>query len=238
VELLPLLALWVMTAVGAVAQGSLGFGLGFTVVPMLALLAPAALPTVPLLLAVPLMTGVALRDRRAVDLPGSAWVVLGRLPGTAIGAWLLTVLGADPLAVVAGIALLAAVGLSTWRPTGSGSTGERVAAGFTSGVLGTSTGIGGPVISLSYRGRPAAEMRATVGLALLTGVVMSLAAVAVAGRLHVDQLIVTAQLLPAVAAGLWASRRLNRFLDDRWLRPAVLVTAGAGGLLTIVLALT
>lgn len=233
-----LLGLWVVAAAGAVAQGSLGFGLGFTVVPALALLHPESLPTVPLLLAIPLMGGVALRERQAIDLPGSGWIVLGRLPGTIVGAWLLTVLGADPLAVVAGIALLAAVGLSMLHPASTGGSGERVAAGFASGVFGTATGVGGPAISLSYRGRPPAEMRATVGFALLTGVVLSLAAVAVAGRLHVDQLIVTVQLLPAVAAGLWASRRLNRYLDDRWLRPAVLVAAGSGGVLTIVLALT
>jgi len=237
VDLLPLAGLWLLTIAGAVAQGSLGFGIGFTVVPALAVLHPSALPTVPLLLAVPVMSGVALRDRAAIDLPGSLWVVLGRLPGTAVGAWLLTVLGADPLAVVAGIALLTAVGLSLLHPASTGGSGERVAAGFASGVFGTAAGVGGPAISLSYRGRPPAEMRATVGAALLTGVVMSLVAVAVAGRLHADQLVVTAQLLPAVAVGLWAGRRLNRFLDDRWLRPAVLLAAAAGGVLTIVLAL-
>ncbi len=139
---------------------------------------------------------------------------------------------------MAGVALLAAVGLSMLHPTGSAGAGERVAAGFASGVFGTAAGVGGPAISLAYRGRPPTEMRATVGLALLTGVLMSLAAVAVAGRLHLEQLFVTLQLLPAVAAGLWASRRLNRYLDDRWLRPTVLVAAAAGGVFTIVLALT
>ena len=78
-----------VTMLGACFQGSVGFGLSFTVVPLLTFLEPVAIPTVPLLVALPLLVGTVIRDLPDLDLRGSGWLVLGRFPGTVMGAALL-----------------------------------------------------------------------------------------------------------------------------------------------------
>ena len=74
------LVLFVAVVLGAVVQGAVGFGLAL-VVPALTLFLPEALPATVLLLAMPLAAVMAAKERRAVDVPGLTYVLLGRLGG-------------------------------------------------------------------------------------------------------------------------------------------------------------
>ena len=183
-ELAPLT--WALLLVAAVLggcfQGSVGFGLGFTVVPLLVVVEPTAVPTVPLLLGLPLLAGTVLDDLSALDLGGSGWLVLGRLPGTALGAGLLLVVDDHLLGLVVGAVLLVTVAASLTGATPPLTRGTRLGAGFASGVMGTAAGVGGPPLSMLYRDQGGRVLRATVGVALMVGVAMSLSAVVVTGR--------------------------------------------------------
>ena len=61
-------------------------GFALVVVPALTLVRSEVLPTTVLLLTMPMAATMAARERRAIDVPSLAYLLLGRLVGT-FGAW-------------------------------------------------------------------------------------------------------------------------------------------------------
>ena len=224
------LALCALAAIaGAVIQGSVGFGYALVVVPTLLIVAPAAVPVTPLVVALPMVVAQAVAERRALDPAGFARLTAGRLPGTVLGAWVLTAVGQSAIAATAGALLLCAVAASVLRGARSTSPRLEVAAGFASGVAGTVGAVGGPYMGLAYADRPGPVLRATISLAFAVGVVMSLAAVWIAGEVEPGPVRLGAALVPFTFLGLLAGRRFSTRLDGGLLRPAVLSFAAAAG---------
>ena len=222
---------------GTVLQGSLGFGFALVAVPALLLVEPSALPVTPLLLAIPMVVTMALRERGAIDLPGFWRMTVGRVPGTVVGTWALVALGTDAATALVGTLLVAAVALSLLASAVVATPRTQLAAGFVSGVMSTTGAIGGPALGLAYQRRPGPELRSTLALAFAVGVVLSLLTLGVAGEVRGEQVVWALELLPAMALGLWVSRFTARRLDGRLLRPAVLAFAGLSGVAALVRAL-
>src|SRR5687768_7921335 len=87
-----LAAIVAIATVGALVQGTIGFGLAVFSAPLLTLIEPRMVPG-PLLLATFVLTLlVVLRDRQAIDLAGVKWALVGRVPGVLLGAGLLAFL--------------------------------------------------------------------------------------------------------------------------------------------------
>jgi hypothetical protein len=219
---------------GAVVQGTIGFGYALVVVPALLLVAPAAIPTTPLVVALPMVVALAVTDRRHLDRAGFARLTAGRLPGTALGAWVLAAAGPRVVSGAAGALLLLAVGASVARGVSATSHRTEVLAGFVSGIAGTVGAVGGPYLGLAYADRPGPVLRATVSAAFAVGVVLSLAAIAIAGALDGPAARLGLLLMPATFAGLAIGRRLTGRLDGRLLRPAVNGFAGVAGAFALV----
>lgn len=218
---------------GSLVQGTIGIGLGMVIVPVFMLTTPSALPAVPLLLALPLTTSIALRDRRAVDRIGIPQLLLGRLIGTIIAAWLLTVVTSRSLSLLFALVILAVVALSATSAQVPMSSSVRLIAGTTSGLFSTTAAIGGPPLALLYQRRPGPELRSTIGVVSLVGALMSLGGLTFAGRLGQAHLVLAVILAPAMLLGFGTSRRLITVLEARWLRPAVLAFAAVSALITI-----
>jgi uncharacterized membrane protein YfcA len=218
---------------GAVVQGTIGFGYALVIVPTLLLLAPAAVPVTPLTVATPMVFVQAVAERRALDRGGFVRMTVGRIPGTVLGAWVLTVAGASFVAAAAGALLLLAVAASAVRGTRSVSPPLEVAAGFASGVGGTVAAVGGPYLGLAYADRPGPVLRATVSFAFAVGVVVSLAAIGLAGEIRQGPLLLGVTLVPTTFLGLALGRRLTGQLDGGWLRPCVLGFAAAAGVFAV-----
>lgn len=217
-----LLVATVVVAVGASIQGTLGFGLGLIGAPVLALLDPALVPG-PLLFAVlPLTVLVALRERGDLDLHGVRWALLGRVPGTVLGALAVAVLSKTALALMVGGVVLVAVVLSVagWhlRPTSR----TLATAGAASGFMGTATSIGGPPMAMVYQRHTGPEMRASLAAYFMVGGALSLAMLAVSGEFRGEELRAGLVLLPGVLVGYVGSGVLATFLDRGHTRPAVL----------------
>lgn len=77
-----LLVLFAAVGVGAVVQGSVGFGFALVVVPALTLIRPEVLPATVLQLMTPMAATMAVRERRAIYVCGLAYLLSGRLVGT------------------------------------------------------------------------------------------------------------------------------------------------------------
>lgn len=215
-------------------QGSVGFGANLIAVPVLALAEPDALPATLTLLIVPLALGMAWRERHRVDRSGVGWLMLGRLPGTALGAVVVAVVSGDALAVLLGGVVLAAVAMSLRLVTVPVTPVTTLGAGLASGAMGTATSIGGPPLALLYQHREGPVLRSTLGVVFALGTVVSLAAQAAAGVVAAWHVLLAAALLPGTLAGLAVSGVIARRLDGRRLRPAVLGFAAATAVAAIV----
>ena len=221
-------------AAGAVVQGVIGFGYALVIVPALLFAAPSTVPATPLLLALPMVLWMAVRERTAIDRGGVARLAGGRVPGTVLGAAVIAGTSVDAVTLIVGVGLLVTVALSAVQAEVSASGPTQVAAGALSGFLGTVASLGGPIMGLALQSWPGPALRSTLATTFALGAVMSLAALAVAGAVDREALLLAALLWPATFAGLWFGRPLARRLDGSRLRVAVLAFAGLGGVAALV----
>ncbi len=226
------------TAVGATVQGSLGFGMNLVSVPVLALVLPRALPVTVIVLGLPISIGMVRYERHALDRAGVGWIMAGRIPGTIAGAWVVATVSTSILQALAGAIVLTLVVASVAIPPLRVRRRTQVGAGLVSGLTGTSAGIGGPPLALLYQHHPGPTMRSTLAASFMFGTFLSLATLGVAQQVGAGQVLLGVALGPVVVAGSVAGRRLHRFLDRRWLRPAVLLLAALTALTAVVQALT
>lgn len=212
----------VAVAIGACLQASVGFGFGLFAAPLLAIVDRDLVPGPLLVLALLLTILVAARERQSLDLHGVRWAVVGRLPGTAIGAAAVAALPERGLTILFGMLVLTACGLSLsgWRvrPT----VPNLVAAGMASGIMGTATSIGGPPVAIVYQDAPGARLRGTLAGFFVVGAAVSVVALAFAGELGQGELAGAAVLVVPMAAGFAVSRPAARYLDAGRTRISVL----------------
>ncbi len=228
---------FVAVVVGAVVQGSVGFGLALVVVPVLALVRPETLPAVVLLITMPMAAFMAFKERRSVDVAGLGWILAGRVIGTLGGVGLLALIPSGFLSVLFGALVLAAVLASISSPEIVLRNRTRLAGGVASGVMGTAGGVGGPPLALVYQNRSGPEIRSTLAVAFVFGTGLSLVALFLSGRAGAEHALLSLQLFPGLILGLLATRWIAPLLDASWLRPAVLLFAAVSGLAAMLLGL-
>jgi uncharacterized membrane protein YfcA len=219
---------------GAVVQSAVGLGVGLVAAPVTALLEPGLMPGALLMVAalMPCLTLVA--DHHDIDWRGLGWSLPARLPGTAVGVWVVTALSARELGIAIGVVVLVAVAV-TWRAVEVPvNRATLAAAGFASGVTGTATSIGGPPIAIVYQHRPAQEIRTTMAVYFLVGAGISLVALLLSGDLTREQGAASLELLPFLALGAVLGAVARRSVPAHVVRPAVLVVSSGSALVLLV----
>ncbi|MFH6787007.1 MULTISPECIES: sulfite exporter TauE/SafE family protein [Methylobacterium] len=223
-------ALAAAVAVGGFVQGAIGFGFALIVAPVAIALAPDLIPTTVLLLMIPLSLYVIMRERGAIDLAGAGWVTLGRVVGTGMGLAVLVLLSPERLRVLVGLSTLAAALVSLLAPPFLPGWRACTAAGAVTGVTETATGIGGPPLALVFQHASGPVLRTTVALCFLLGQTLSIATLALVGRITAAQLLGAVLLALPLSGGAYLSRFAHGALDARTLRRAVLGFAIVSGL--------
>lgn len=222
-------------AVGACAQGTVGFGLGLVAAPVLAITNDEFVPGPLLLVALLLTILVAARERGRLDWRGLRWALVGRVPGTVLGTVAVVVLPERGLIVLFAVLVLAGVTLSAagWKVEPTSPT--LFSAGAASGFMGSITSIGGPPMALVYQHRSGSELRATLSLFFVFGTTLSIVLLAIAGEIHRADIGRAALLAPAMLVGYLASRWLARVLDRGYLRTALLAFSASASVALLVL---
>jgi len=210
---------------GACVQGLVGFGSNLIAAPLLVLIddrfAPAPINIASALLNILLV----LRARRA-SLPTDRLVrfaMAGEVPGTLAAGALLTVLAARGLSIAFAVLVFLAVVLSVSGLSLARNRHNLAAAGALSGFMGTISGIGGPPIALVYQHEPAPLLRGTLPKFFLVGSALTLVTLAAIGKLGWEQLRLALALIPGMLIGLRVSKLLAGHVDQRSMRPVVLV---------------
>ena len=211
-----------VVAVGAMIQGSLGFGLGLVSAPALALIDATFIPGPLLLVGVAVTLTVFLRERGAVDWKGMKWAIFGRVIGTIAGGWAVVAFSKDAVIVLVAVLVLAGVLMTSigWKIKTNRITLST--AGIVSGVMGTLTSVGGPPMALVYQRETAQKLRATLAGFFLVGATFSLLTLAVSGGMSQHDFALGALMLPGYVIGMIANRWASKFLDKGYSRVAVL----------------
>lgn len=228
------LLIGVTVLVSAFVQGSAGMGFAMIAAPVVSLLDPSLIPVMLLVLMIPLNFYVGWRERGALDWRGVTWISLGRFAGTFIGLWILILVNLHQLALLIGwstlIAAVVALAVPAFDPNRTG----LAAVGLITGITETSTGVGGPPLALAYQHKLGPTLRSTVAVCFLVGEIISLMVLGIGGKVHEGTLLLTAALLPFLAAGSFASKFVHHRLDGPLLRYVVLGFAIVSGIVVII----
>jgi uncharacterized protein len=219
---------------GSCLQASSGFGLGMLAAPVIALVEPALLPATLILLALLVTVLVTARERQHLDLRGTGWALMGRIPGSFLGAWLVALLSREGLAWVVVAVVLSGLLLAGrgWAPRPVRA--NLIVAGAASGIMGTATSIGGPPMALVWQGHDGPRMRGTMSAFFMVGSTISMAMLWAAGAVSAEMLLLALWMVPAVVGGFAASRFVNRFLNPTRLKALAIGASALGSLLLIV----
>jgi hypothetical protein len=232
-----LLGATLVVTVGSALQGAVGFGLGMLAAPLLVLLDPELVPGPLLVAALFLTILVSVREHEAIDLHGVGWALVGRAPGTLLGALVVALASARGIRlIVAGMVFLA-VGLVASGVHFRRNRRTLFGAGVLSGVLSTTSSIGGPAMAILYQDESGARLRGTLSGFFAVGLVFSILALAVVGEFSALEAKASLVLLPGVIVGFLLSRPVTRLLDRGHTRRAILVLSALAGLGVVVRAL-
>ncbi|GAB2929942.1 sulfite exporter TauE/SafE family protein [Nonomuraea fastidiosa] len=220
--------------VGAIVQGAVGFGLGLVAAPLLTLLAPDLMPGAVQVVNMTLPLFTLAVEWRRVDWRGLGFAVLGRLPGSALGAIIVVYVSVHARSIFVAVMVLVAVALTARAMSVPRNALTVTSAGFVSGVTGTATGIGGPPIALVYQNAKGPQIRATLAMFFFLSAVQSLVILAIVDELPSGALLVGGALIVPMLLGFLVSGPLRRYLDGGKVRTAVLIVAAASAVGLIV----
>lgn len=228
----------VVMAVGAAVQGGVGFGMNVVAAPILIQIDPDLVPGPLLAASLANTLLIALRDRSGIDRSALSWALVGRVPGAALGAFLLVeVFSQWGLSVFLASVILVGVALSVTPIRLPRGRSIIAVGGFVSGVAGTSTGVGGPPLALTLQHVEPRRLRGTLSVYFLLAASLSLVFLAAWGRFGTTHLLAAAVLVPGQVFGYLVSGRLVHFLDRGYTRPALLVISVAAALSLLIRAL-
>jgi uncharacterized membrane protein YfcA len=215
---------------GSALHGTIGFGFGVLAVPVFSLIDPILAPVPVLLLAFPMTAAIAWRDRHGLETRSVGWVLAGRLPGAALGTWLLLTVDDTALTVVIAAFVLAAVAIIATGVHVERTAVTSVIAGAASATASLVASIGGPPLALVYRSSEGPTIRASLSFVFVFGIILSVTIRIVIGEIADTDWEVAALLLPAMALGLWSSRFLTGRVEGPLLRAAILVVSALAAL--------
>ncbi|MDQ3422165.1 MAG: sulfite exporter TauE/SafE family protein [Actinomycetota bacterium] len=219
---------------GAVIQGTVGFGVGLVAAPIVTLLDPTLMPG-SLLVAgflLPLMSLIS--EHRHVD-PRVGWVFAGRLAGTAPGVLIVAALPPEQLAIGVAVMTLLAVALTVHTFVVPVNRSTLAGAGFFSAIGATAASIGGPPLGIVYQRADPKTVRATTAMVFAVGSLLSLGGLWIAGELPARQVLTGLSFFPFFGLGFLLSLPLRRRLRrGTRFRAAVLVVVTASALALLV----
>ena len=210
-----------------------GLGVGLVTAPIVAVLEPTLMPTLPLWFGL-FVSGLSLAGERShVDWHAIGWSLPARIPGTALGVWLVVLFTPRELGIALAVMVLVAVGLSMRVVDVPVNRSTLLTAGFSSGVAGTATSIGGPPIALLFQHRRPSEVRATLAVFFFVGTLLSLSGLAISGSVPLASLVVGVGVLPFLVGGIWLGIRLRHRLPRERFRHAVLAVCAVSAVVLI-----
>jgi len=234
VNFLTFIYVFIVSALGATLQGSIGLGLGFVAVPLLAIIDIRYLPAPLIMAALVLTILLSYREHESIQLKGIAWVLVGRLVGTIIGIQILVILSEKYLSLTFAVMVLLGVLLSISGLRLKLNSRNLLCSGTLSGLMATTSAIGGPPLALIYQYLKGPELRGTLSGIFVVGALISLIALSTVGYFGYSEFKLALELLPGIFTGFYISKYTAKILDRGFTRPAILTFSMLSGILLII----
>ncbi|MCH7714169.1 MAG: sulfite exporter TauE/SafE family protein [Chloroflexi bacterium] len=228
-----------MVWLGATVMGSVGFGMGLVVSPVLLLLVEPQMVVVVVNAEIGLLTMLVLaRNWRHVNLKAALWMSIGGVAAAPIGVLLLGSASPGTLRIAVSMVVLALAGLMVFDIQLPGVR-RRFAGpvfGFLSSLSVTALSIGGPLAAIYAlaQGWPPRTVRASLALYFLTYEITAFALYAWTGLIHRGTLANVAVLAPGLALGFGLGTFLATRMDQRAFRRVALTVIIGGSLVLMV----
>jgi uncharacterized membrane protein YfcA len=229
-----------IVALGAAAQAASGFGFALLAVPLLALLLGAKTAVVTTgVMSLGLQLTIALRDHGSIRRPTVVTMTIAALAGMPVGLFILERVDDRTLTIAIAVTVLMFTLLLARGALVPAGTATDAAAGFTSGLISTSTGTSGPplVIALHAREMTPVTFRATLAAQFLIQGTISVVAFALVGRITGEVGLLALAGVPGLALGWLAGNRVFARLDHDRFRRVVLAMLAVSGLASLLGAL-
>ena len=234
-EPLLLAALVLSAGIAAAVLGLLGFGFGLTMIS----LAPWFMPidvAIPVTagLSLPLTVVMAWRHRHEVKLRRVMPLLIGCVPGVAIGVLMLKELDETVMKAALGLFLVVYAAGSLGAPSTRRFTigaGWGWGFGFLGGVFGGAFNCSGPPVVLyaTLRDMQKGALVGTLqGFFFVQGV-FTTSGMALTGLLTLETLLLDLYCLPVVGAGIWLGDALHHRIDQESFKRVVLIAIGLTG---------
>lgn len=220
--------------VGAFVQSVVGFGLAVVGAPFIVVFAPELMPAALLVASLTLPSWELLSGPKDIAWRPWRYAVVGRLLMMPAGVWLVAHASASLIAVVVGVMVLIAVAASIWAIQIRPEPGPALLAGLLTGISGTAASIGGPFLALVLQKERPARIRSTLALFFVVGALSSVLALAAAGQVTWQQVLVGLGWFPFIAVGHLVAVSRRDHLDAERMRHAVLAVATVAGIAVIV----
>ncbi|WP_375750048.1 sulfite exporter TauE/SafE family protein [Vibrio sp. HN007] len=217
IDMVTLLAMGIFL-LGSFVQSAIGFGLAIVAAPLLYPMAPEYVPGPICVAGFVVSVMNALKYRQDISVGGLKVAILWRIPGSIAGGLLLSIVSAKFLSLWLGALVLIALGISL-LPFRLEPTSNRMAiAGLMSGLMGTSSGIGGPPMALLLQHQEANSLRGNLSAFFLFSSILSIVVLVVMGHFTMHHLYISLPLIPAVWLGYRLARLCVNRIPKEWIR--------------------
>ncbi|GGX74631.1 sulfite exporter TauE/SafE family protein [Saccharospirillum salsuginis] len=219
-------------AAGCFIQTALGFGMAVLAAPIIVIIRPEWVPVALTVTALSLSLMNSWHHKSDIDWRAMAAPMITRLPGTILGAWILTLLPVAALQIlVAGCVFIAVLVTAFGRAFDATPTRLGI-AGFFSGLMGTTTSIGGPPMALVMQHGLASATRANLSVYFTYSCILSLISYQLVGLLTPELWLQSLSFLPAALLGFFAGRLAHDWVDTRF-RPLLLVLCSISAVMAL-----
>ena len=219
---------------GSVVQVASGIGGGFVIVPLLALVDLNLIPA-PLIFASLSLSGLmAVRERAAVDWGHIPITLLGLIPGSILGAYVLSSVPQANLGVVFGVVIMIGILLTVSGLHVPLTRLTALVSGALSGAMGTSSGIGAPLLAILYQNESGPKVRATLAVLYCGASILILLILLSFKQFSMAHALAGFQLMPGFVLGYWVANHFTPHIDRGGTRIAVLGVSVAAATVLIV----
>lgn len=219
-----------ITAAGAIAQGSIGIGLGLIAGPALVAIDPAFVPGPLLIVAQVVGMRHILAERAHADLVAWRHGMWGLPAGLAAALVVLALISRSAMAVLVGGSTAVAAALLLAGHTIKRTRTTEIAAGALSTFASVTASLPGPPLVCVYADMSPAKMRSTSSMLIIWIAILGFIGLLLSGNFGGHEFELVLWLLPGILIGLITARWVRPFIDKPWFRQLILVVAMIGGL--------
>jgi uncharacterized membrane protein YfcA len=209
--------------IGAFVQTNIGFGMAIVAAPFLFYLDHAYVPAPMIIASLFNCLFTTWHFRAHLSLRGLTSALIWRIPGSLAGVGLLMIISEETLAILIAVVIATGIFTTYFRLQIPFNQRNLGIAGFLSGLMGTSTSIGGPPMAIVMQGQIANTIRGNLAAFFIFSCVTSLMVLSPTGYLGSRELMLAAPLIPASLLGSWLGSRVSGRVNDETMRWGCLV---------------